>query len=61
MYSRASLITEGLLGNRYVTIERGFLGQPLQADAILPGKAEASAKQIVERGAELVQNLNALS
>ncbi len=59
--SRASLITEGLLGNRYVTIERGFTGQPLQADSVLPGKEEASAKQIVERGAELVQNLNALS
>lgn len=59
--SRASLITEGLLGNRYVTIERGFLGDPLQTDAIVPGKEEASAKLIVERGAELVQNLNALS
>lgn len=59
--SRASLITEGLLGNRYVTIERGFMGAPLQADAVLPGKEEASPKLIVERGAELVQNLNALS
>jgi len=59
--SRASLITEGLLGNRYVTIERGFVGEPLQAESVLPGKEEASAKQIVERGAELVQNLNALS
>ena len=59
--SRASLITEGLLGNRYVTVERGFIGAPLQADARLAGKEEASAKMIVERGAELVQNLNALS
>ncbi len=59
--SRASLITEGLLGNRYVTVERGFVGEQLKADAILPGKEEASAKLIVERGAELVQNLNALS
>ena len=50
--SRASLITEGLLGNRYVTIERGFLGDPLQTDAIVPGKEEASAKLIVERGAK---------
>jgi phospholipid/cholesterol/gamma-HCH transport system substrate-binding protein len=59
--SRASLITEGLLGNRYVTIERGFQGAPLDADAVLLGKEEASPKLIVERGAELVQNLNALS
>lgn len=59
--SRASLITEGLLGNRYVTIERGFKGDPLQGGTNLPGKEEPSAKAIVERGAELVENLNALS
>lgn len=59
--SRASLITEGLLGNRYVTIERGFAGAPLTQDSVLLGKQEASPKLIVERGAELVQNLNALS
>ncbi len=59
--SSASLITEGLLGNRYVSIKRGFVGEPLQADAEVPGQEEAAIKQIVERGAELVQNLNALS
>jgi phospholipid/cholesterol/gamma-HCH transport system substrate-binding protein len=59
--SYASLITEGLLGNRYVSIKRGFVGEPLQADATLEGREEAAIKQIVERGAELVQNLNALS
>ena len=59
--SRANLITEGLLGNRYVGIERGFVGNPLPPDAIIPGKQEASAKQIVERGLELTQNLNALA
>ncbi len=59
--SSASLITEGLLGNRYVSIKRGFVGDPLQADAEVPGQEEAAIKQIVERGAELVQNLNALS
>ncbi|MGH9859335.1 MAG: MlaD family protein, partial [Candidatus Acidiferrales bacterium] len=59
--STASLITEGLLGNRYVSIERSLEGAPLPPDAIVRSKAEASAKLIVERGLELTQNLNALA
>ena len=59
--SVASLITEGLLGNRYVNIERGVTGTVLQADQEVPGGEEKAIKQIVERGAELVQNLNAMS
>lgn len=59
--STANLITEGLLGNRYVSIQRGFIGDPLKAEAVVPGKQEASMKQIVERGLELAQNLNALA
>ncbi len=59
--STASLITEGLLGNRYVTIARGTSGAPLPADAEVRGLEEKAIKNIVERGAELVQNLNVLS
>jgi phospholipid/cholesterol/gamma-HCH transport system substrate-binding protein len=59
--SDASLITEGLLGNRYVTIKRGLTGRALQPGDVLPGKEEAAMKQMVERGAELMQNLGALS
>jgi phospholipid/cholesterol/gamma-HCH transport system substrate-binding protein len=59
--SSASLITEGLLGNRYVSIKRGFAGAALEPDQELVGKEETAMKQIVERGADLVQNLNAVS
>lgn len=59
--STASLITEGLLGNRYVTISRGLTGSVLPPNGIVQGKEEAAMKQIVERGADLVQNLGALS
>jgi phospholipid/cholesterol/gamma-HCH transport system substrate-binding protein len=59
--SDARLITEGLLGNRYVTIKRGLTGTVLPPNSIIPGKEEAAMKQIVERGAELMQNLGALS
>lgn len=59
--STASLITEGLLGNRYVTISRGLTGAVLQSNGVVPGKEEAAMKQMVERGADLMQNLGALS
>jgi len=59
--SRASLITEGLLGNRYVTISRGLGDTVVQANGVIPGSEEVAIKEIVERGADLVQNLGALS
>lgn len=59
--STASLITEGLLGTRYVNITRGFTGASLGPDQEVRGVEEKAIKQIVERGAELTQNLNALS
>jgi len=59
--STATLITEGLLGNRYVTISRGLTGTVLPPNGVVPGKEEAAMKQMVERGAELMQNLGALS
>jgi phospholipid/cholesterol/gamma-HCH transport system substrate-binding protein len=59
--SVASLVTEGLLGNRYVNITRGVTGRPLEAGQEVKGTEEAAIKQIVERGADLVQNLNEMS
>ena len=59
--STASLITEGLLGNRYVSIQRGITGTPIAPEGELPGHEEKAMKAIVERGADLVQNLNELS
>jgi phospholipid/cholesterol/gamma-HCH transport system substrate-binding protein len=59
--STASLITEGLLGNRYVNITRGLTGSVIPPNGVIPGKEEAAMKQIVERGADLMQNLGALS
>jgi phospholipid/cholesterol/gamma-HCH transport system substrate-binding protein len=59
--SMATLITEGLLGNRYVTISRGLTGSVIPPNGTVPGKEEAAMKQMVERGADLMQNLGALS
>ncbi|HVB55553.1 MAG TPA: MlaD family protein [Candidatus Acidoferrales bacterium] len=59
--STASLITEGLLGNRYVTISRGLTGSVIPPNGVIPGKEETAMKQMVERGADLMQNLGVLS
>src|ERR1700732_1737955 len=42
--SSAGLITEGLLGNRYVDIDRGFVGRSLENDEEIPGREEKALK-----------------
>jgi phospholipid/cholesterol/gamma-HCH transport system substrate-binding protein len=59
--SYAELFTEGFLGNRVVSIQRGYNGQPKGDGQELPGREERAMKEVVERGADLMQNLSALS
>jgi phospholipid/cholesterol/gamma-HCH transport system substrate-binding protein len=59
--SVASLVTEGLLGNRYVEIKRGLTGAPLKENQEIPGAEEKAIKEVVERSAELLGNLSALT
>jgi phospholipid/cholesterol/gamma-HCH transport system substrate-binding protein len=62
--STASLITEGLLGNRYVTISRtagAITAAEIPPNGIVRGNQESSTKAIVERGAELMQNLSVMT
>jgi phospholipid/cholesterol/gamma-HCH transport system substrate-binding protein len=59
--SVASLVTEGLLGNRYVNITRGFTGTPIPDAGIIPGREEKAIKEVVARSADLLGNLQALT
>lgn len=59
--STLSLVTEGLLGNRYVNIERGYTGVPLKDGQYVPGTEEKAIKEVVERSADVLANLKALS
>jgi phospholipid/cholesterol/gamma-HCH transport system substrate-binding protein len=59
--SVASALTEGLLGNRYINIQRGFTGTPLQNGQTVPGVEEKAIKEVVERSADVLTNLSALS
>jgi phospholipid/cholesterol/gamma-HCH transport system substrate-binding protein len=59
--SAASLVTEGLLGNRYVNISLGVTGVPLRDGQEVPGSEEKAMKEVVERSADVLANLQALS
>jgi phospholipid/cholesterol/gamma-HCH transport system substrate-binding protein len=59
--SYASLLTEGFVGNRVVSIQRGFTGQVLQDGQEVPGREEKAMAQVVERSVDLMQNLSALT
>jgi phospholipid/cholesterol/gamma-HCH transport system substrate-binding protein len=59
--STASLVTEGLLGNRYVNVTRGITGLPIPDRGEIPGVEEKAMKEVVQRSAEVLGNLSALS
>lgn len=59
--SEASLVTEGLLGNRYVNITRGFTGVPLKEGQEVPGTEEKAVKEVMERSADVLESLQVLS
>ncbi|MGD0842000.1 MAG: MlaD family protein [Candidatus Acidiferrales bacterium] len=59
--SQATLVTEGLLGDRYVDIARGSSGVALTDGQEVPGAEETAIKQVVERSADVMANLSALS
>ncbi len=59
--SSAGLITEGLLGNRYVDIDRGFVGKKLDNEDEIAGREEKALKAVVERSADLMTNLSAIT
>ncbi|HEY6128759.1 MAG TPA: MlaD family protein [Candidatus Acidoferrum sp.] len=45
--STATLVTEGLLGNRYVNITRGFTGVQLKDNQEVPGSAEQNLADVM--------------
>jgi phospholipid/cholesterol/gamma-HCH transport system substrate-binding protein len=59
--SQAGLATEGLLGNRFVTISRGLTGTVIPNNGVIPGKAELEMKAMIEKGTALMDNMGSLS
>ena len=59
--STATLLTQGFLGDRLVTVQRGYTGKVLQDGEEIPGAEEKSLNEIMANGADLMVNLNELS
>jgi len=59
--SSASLATQGLLGDRYVTITRGITGSILPDNGVLQAKNVAGTNEVIERSAELMQSATELT
>lgn len=59
--STASLVTEGLLGDRYVNVQRGLTGEALPPNATIPAASAMSMTELVQRGTDLMDTLNVLS
>ncbi len=59
--SRASLITAGLLGDRYLNITRGLTGSVIPDNGIVPSEEVPDIKQVVQRGADVMQKLSVLT
>jgi phospholipid/cholesterol/gamma-HCH transport system substrate-binding protein len=59
--STATLVTEGLLGNRYVNIERGYTGVPLKEGQSIPGGQEKAIQAVMEESSDVLANLKVVS
>ena len=59
--STATLVTEGLLGNRYVNIERGYTGVALKDGQSVPGGQEKALQAVMEESSDVLANLKVVS
>jgi phospholipid/cholesterol/gamma-HCH transport system substrate-binding protein len=59
--STASLATQGLLGDRYVTITRGITGSVIPANGEIRSAEPKAIQQVVEGSADLMDHLNELA
>jgi len=58
--STATLVTQGLLGNRYVEITRGVSGTVIPRDGVIASGIVPEMSDVVQRGYDVVQNLGVL-
>jgi phospholipid/cholesterol/gamma-HCH transport system substrate-binding protein len=59
--STATLVTEGLLGNRYVNIQRGYTGLPLKEGQAIQGGQEKAMQAVMEESSDVLANLKVVS
>src|SRR5579864_1959719 len=55
--SYAKLETEGLVGNRYVTIKRGLRGEVIPNNGTVEGRQSSAIQQVAEQSVELEKHV----
>jgi phospholipid/cholesterol/gamma-HCH transport system substrate-binding protein len=58
--SSAAVVTQGLLGDEYVAISRGFTGSVIPNNGTLPSKPVSGTQEVISRSADLMQSANDL-
>src|SRR5277367_3150202 len=58
--SIASLVTEGLLGDRYVSVSRGLTGAVIPPNGVIPGTQEVAMTEVIARASALMDNLGVI-
>jgi phospholipid/cholesterol/gamma-HCH transport system substrate-binding protein len=58
--SKATLLTQGLLGNTYIGISRGYSGEILRNNAVVTGVPATDISTVVTNSAQLEDKLNTL-
>lgn len=58
--SSASLATQGLLGDRYVSLTRGLTGSIIPNNGVVPTKGSVGTQEVIERSADLMRSANVL-
>jgi phospholipid/cholesterol/gamma-HCH transport system substrate-binding protein len=59
--SQVTLETQGLLGDRFVSISRGLTGMVIPQNGTVNGSEATGIQDVMERSMDVVQNLNVLS
>jgi phospholipid/cholesterol/gamma-HCH transport system substrate-binding protein len=58
--STATVLTQGVLGNEYIEISRGYTGEAVADDGVLPGIPVQSMSSVVTNSVQLEDKLNAV-
>lgn len=59
--SYAKLVTEGLVGNRYITIKRGLTGTVIPNNGTVEGRESSAIQQVAEQSVELEKHVDNLT
>lgn len=59
--SYAKLVTEGLVGNRYITITRGLTGSAISNNGTVEGRESSAIQQVAEQSVELEKHVDNLT